>query len=68
MNPISFNIVDSQTGAIVGSAKTRAGATRSVDKRDNAYGGYRYRAVPVYDAIEEALFKAVRAAILPEWA
>lgn len=68
MNPISFNIVDSQTGAIVGTAKTRAGANRSADRRDNAYGAYRYRVVAVYDAIEEALFKAVRAAILPEFA
>lgn len=64
MNPTHYEIIDTQTGFVVGSAKTRAGASRSVDKRDNAYGGYRYRAVPVYDAIEEALFKAVRDAIL----
>lgn len=64
MNPTHYEIIDTQTGFVVGSAKTRAGARRSVDKRDNAYGGYRYRAVPVYDAIEEALFKAVRDAIL----
>lgn len=64
MTPIRFDIIDGQTGFKVGEAKTRAGARRSVDKRDNAYGAYRYRAVAVYDPIEEALFNAVKAAIL----
>lgn len=48
MHPIRFDIVDGQTGRKVGEAKTRAGANRSVDRRDNEYGAYRYRAVPVY--------------------
>lgn len=39
-----FNIVDNHTRAIVGTAKTLKGALRSVDKRDNAYGAYRFRA------------------------
>jgi hypothetical protein len=45
---IGYNIIDRQTKAKVGFAKTRAGATRSVDKRDNEYGGYRFYSQPVY--------------------
>jgi hypothetical protein len=48
--PTHYEIVDRHTGRIVGTAKTRAGASRSVDKRDNAYGAYRYSARPVYAA------------------
>lgn len=57
--PIRFDIVDSRTGAVVGTAKTRAGATRSVDRRDNAFGGYRYSVRPIYAAL------AVAAALVP---
>jgi len=32
----------------VGKAKTLQGALRSIDKRDNAYGGYRYGRRAVY--------------------
>ena len=46
--PIRYDIIDTHTGRIVGQAKTRSGASRSVDKRDNQYGAYRYRAVAVY--------------------
>lgn len=46
--PIRYDIIDRHTGAKVGEAKTRAGASRSVDKRDNAYGACRYSARPVY--------------------
>lgn len=46
--PVRYEIVDGQTGQVVGSAKTRAGASRAVDRRDNAYGAYRYRARPIY--------------------
>lgn len=46
---IGYKIIDGQTGFKVGSAKTIAGARRSVDKRDNEYGAYRYRAVPMYE-------------------
>jgi len=37
-----YEIVDRQTGRVVGKAKTLRGARRSVDRRDNAYGGYRF--------------------------
>lgn len=42
-----YEIVDRQTKHVVGTAKTLASATRSVDRRDNAYGAYRYFARPV---------------------
>lgn len=48
MTATSYDIIDRRTGLKVGSAKTRAGATRSVDKRDLAYGACRYFARPVY--------------------
>lgn len=48
MTPIRFDIVDRHTGKVVATAKTRAGASRAVDRRDNAYGAYRYTARPVY--------------------
>lgn len=37
-----YEIIDRQTGRVVGTAKTLQGARRSVDRRDNAYGAYRY--------------------------
>lgn len=37
-----YEIIDRYTGAVVGAAKTLRGARRSVDRRDNAYGAYRY--------------------------
>jgi hypothetical protein len=46
--PTHFEIVDKQTGAVVGTAKTRKSASRAVDRRDNAYGAYRYFARSVY--------------------
>lgn len=39
-----YVVVDRRTGAIVGRCKTLTGARRSVDRRDNEYGGYRYSA------------------------
>jgi hypothetical protein len=47
--PAGYHIVDSHTGKVVGKARTSVGASRSVDKRDNAYGGYHHRRVPIYD-------------------
>lgn len=47
--PIRYDIIDRQTKKVVGTAKTRAGATRSCDKRDNDYGAYRYYAQPIYE-------------------
>ncbi len=38
----NYEIVDRHTGKVVGHAKTLSGALRSVDRRDNAYGAYRY--------------------------
>lgn len=46
--PTHYEIIDKQTGATVATAKTRASASRAVDRRDNAYGAYRYFARPVY--------------------
>jgi hypothetical protein len=37
-----YEIVDRQTGKVVATAKTLKTALRAVDRRDNAYGGYRY--------------------------
>ena len=50
MTPTHYEIIDRQTGSVVATAKTRNGATRAVDRRDNAYGAYRYTARPVYTA------------------
>jgi hypothetical protein len=46
--PVGYHIKDGHTGDIVGKAKTSAGATRSVVRRDNVYGAYRYHRVPIY--------------------
>jgi hypothetical protein len=45
---IRFDIIDRHTGKKVGEAKTRASANRMVDRRDNAYGAYRYSAVAIW--------------------
>lgn len=45
---IRYDVFDRQTGRKVGQAKTRAGANRMVDRRDNAHGSYRYYAKAVY--------------------
>lgn len=37
-----YDVIDRHTGKIVGHCKTLARALASVDKRDNAYGAYRY--------------------------
>ena len=46
--PIRYDIIDKVSGAIVATAKTRKGASKAVDRRDNAYGAYRYSARPIY--------------------
>lgn len=38
-----YEIIDKQTGGVVGKAKGLSRAKTAVDKRDNAYGSYRYR-------------------------
>lgn len=45
---VRFDIVDRHTGKIVATAKTRAGANRIVDRKDNAYGAYRYTAKAIW--------------------
>jgi hypothetical protein len=37
-----YEIVDRHTGKVVAIVKTRRGASLAVDRRDNAYGAYRY--------------------------
>lgn len=37
-----YEIIDRQTKAVVGIAKTLAAALRSIDRRDIAYGASRY--------------------------
>jgi len=51
LTPIRFDIVDRHTKRVVTTALTRAGANRAVDRRDNEYGAYRYKAVPIYHMI-----------------
>lgn len=51
LTAIRFDIVDRQSGKIVTTALTRRGATNAVDRRDNAHGSYRFKAVPVYQMI-----------------
>jgi hypothetical protein len=42
-----FNIIDGQTGAVIGSTSSRKGAERTCDKRNAAYGSHRFYAVKV---------------------
>lgn len=49
MTPIRYDIIDRKTGFKVGSAKTRNGATRVIDRKDNEYGAYIHYAKPVYE-------------------
>lgn len=37
-----YEIIDTHTKQVVGRCKTLRSAIRSVDRRDNAYGAYRY--------------------------
>lgn len=37
-----YEIIDTHTGYVVGKAKTLRSALRTIDRRDNAYGAYRY--------------------------
>jgi hypothetical protein len=39
-----YQVIDRQTGNVIGTYKTRVSASRAVDRLDNAYGGYRYYA------------------------
>lgn len=42
MDKALYQVIDSHTQAVVATCKTRAGARRSADRRDQAYGGYRF--------------------------
>lgn len=42
-----YNVIDRQTGKIVGTYKTLKTARRAVDRLDNVYGGYRYHHVKI---------------------
>jgi len=44
-----FEIIDTQTGAVVGTAKTRSSASNKKDRMDAKYGAVRYVARPVYE-------------------
>lgn len=37
-----YVVIDRHTGTIVSKPMSRISASRSVDRRDNAYGAYRY--------------------------
>ena len=47
--PMGYHIIDGHTGSVVGKTKNSRQATNMVDRRDNAYGGYRYQRKPIYD-------------------
>jgi hypothetical protein len=51
-SPVGYHIIDRHTGARVGRAKTLSAASRSVDRRDNAHGGYRYSHKAIYEPHE----------------
>jgi hypothetical protein len=40
-----FNVIDRQTGKVVGTYSTRVRASRARDKKDLEYGAYRYSVV-----------------------
>jgi hypothetical protein len=48
-----YEIIDRHTKKVVGKAKTLRAAIRSVDRRDNAYGAYRYMHRKVSDVAVE---------------
>lgn len=46
--PVSYEVVDSKTGIVVGKSSSRQRARISADQRDAKYGAYRYTVRPVY--------------------
>lgn len=46
--PISYQVIDIQSGFVVKTCKTRNGATRTADNRDAKYGAVRFVVKPVY--------------------
>ena len=49
--PTRYDIYNTRTGKIVGKAKSKIGSRRAVDRRDNDYGAYAHRAVPIYEGV-----------------
>ena len=51
--PVAYHVVDKHTGKVIGKFKNGPAASAMVDRKDNAYGGYRHQRVPVYADQEE---------------
>lgn len=47
MQTTTYQVIDRHTQTVVGTHKTRAAASRSVNRKDNLYGAYRYFVKPV---------------------
>ena len=58
-----FKIINKQTGKTVGTAKTRSGATLSLDRNDNKWGAYVHRIVGPPRTYSDAAEDAVEGAI-----
>lgn len=54
IDPSRYDIYNTRTGKVVGKAKSLIGSRRAVDRRDNDYGAYAHRAIPVYDNVQDA--------------
>lgn len=61
-----YYIVDRHTKKVVGKAKTLAGATKAVDKRDNEYGGYRFSHKKIEQGLTEEAADPEHMVITPE--
>lgn len=48
MTPTKYEVVDCQTGKVVGTYTQRQRARNRADKMDMTYGAYRYSVRPVY--------------------
>lgn len=46
--PIRYDVIDIQTKKVVKSCKTRNGATRTADNRDQKYGAVKHIVKPIY--------------------
>jgi hypothetical protein len=53
ITPSRYDIYNIKNGKVVGKAKSTTGSRRAVDRRDNEYGSYAHRAVPVYDNVSD---------------
>jgi hypothetical protein len=50
MDETTYQVIDIQTKAVVGTYKTRAAASRRADKLDMAYGAVRYTVKTIWPA------------------